>query len=112
MVVRFNSAKVRENTSIDIGVEHEPHEKGAISEVEMIVSEARRNSGIPIDAVQLTTREEAELREDIIREQEESEPGPELVLGEDGSGERGQAEKDKERSGQNEAVQPPATEKA
>lgn len=80
MVVRFDSKKVRANTSIDIGVEHEGREKGAISEVEMLVSEARRNSGIPLEGATLSEREKEEIQNMAIQEnEEEQEPGPELT---------------------------------
>lgn len=82
MVVRFDSKKVRENTSIDIGVEHETREKGAISEVEMIVGEARRNSGIPLEGGMLTEKEKEEIQNMAIQEnEEEQEAGPELTPG-------------------------------
>ena len=80
MVVRFDSKKTRENTSIDIGVEHEGGEKGAISEVEMIVSEARRNSGIPPEGIALTEQDQQDIQNMVIREgDEEQETGPELT---------------------------------
>lgn len=79
MVVRFDSKKVRENTTIDIGVEHENRDKSAISEVEMIVSEARRNSGIPMEGATLTDKEKEEIQNMAIQENEEEETGPELT---------------------------------
>lgn len=81
MVVRFNSQKVRDNTSLDIGVEHETgRDKTAISEVEMIVSEARRNSGIPPEGVALSEQEQEEINTMVIKEeQEEQEAGPEMT---------------------------------
>lgn len=81
MVVRFNSQKVRDNTSLDIGVEHEAgRDKTALSEVEMIVAEARRNSGIPADGVQMSEQEQEEIHNQVIREeQEEQEAGPEMT---------------------------------
>lgn len=79
MVVRFNPKKVRENTSIDIGVQHEERNTG-ISEVEMIVGEARRNSNIPAGGVSLSEAEKQELADQVIAEQrEEQEAGPELT---------------------------------
>lgn len=78
MVVRFNPKKVRENTSIDIGVQHEEQSTG-ISEVEMIVGEARRHSNIPPEGLSLTESEKQDLANQVIAEQqEEQEPGPEL----------------------------------
>lgn len=83
MVVRFDSKKVRENTTIDIGVEHDPaQKKGEISEVEMIVEQARRNSGIPPEGSQLSETEKEDLTNTVIQEQtEEQEAGPELTPG-------------------------------
>lgn len=79
MVVRFDPKKVRENTSIDIGVQNESS-KGTVSEVEMIVSEARRHSGIPVEGAQLTDQDQEELKNMVIQEHdEEQEPGPELT---------------------------------
>lgn len=80
MVVRFDSNKVRNNTSLDIGVEHEGRDKTAISEVEMIVSEARRNSGIPPEGLSLTEKDEQEIHNMVVREDNErQETGPELT---------------------------------
>lgn len=79
MVVRFNPKKVRENTSIDIGVQHEEQNAG-ISEVEMIVGEARRHSNIPPEGASLSEAEKQELANQVITEQrEEQEAGPELT---------------------------------
>lgn len=79
MVVRFNTKKVRENTSIDIGVQHEEQDKG-ISEVEMIVNEARRHSNIPVEGGSMSEAEKQEVTNQVIAEQqEEQEDGPELT---------------------------------
>lgn len=80
MVVRFNPQKVKANTSIDIGVQHDPRDTVALSEAEMIVNEARRNSGIPVGGAALSADEEADLHKMVIDEQEEEEQetGPEL----------------------------------
>lgn len=79
MVVRFDPKKVRENTSIDIGVQNES-QKGTVSEVEMLVSEARRHSGIPPEGAALTAQDEEEIKNMVIQERdEEQEPGPELT---------------------------------
>lgn len=75
MVVRFNTRKVRENTSIDIGVQHETRDRG-ISEAEMIVSEARRHSNIPPEGVALSEKEREDVTNQVIEEQED---GPELT---------------------------------
>lgn len=81
MVVRFDPQKLQQNTKIDIGVESEANrEKGAISEVEMIVSEARRHSGIAEESA-LDDQDSEDLKQSIIKESdgEEQEPGPELT---------------------------------
>lgn len=78
MIVRFDPSKLASNTATDIGVESDPanKEKGAVSEVEMIVSEARRNSGIPPGNPELTDGAVEEANDMVIPEDEE--PGPEL----------------------------------
>lgn len=79
MVVRFDPKKLQSNTSLDIGVQNEKTMGiSAISEVEMIVNEARRNSGIDTN---LPERNSEELRDLVIEEHEEEdqEPGPELT---------------------------------
>lgn len=79
MVVRFNPQKVKANTSIDIGVQHDARDTVALSEAEMIVNEARRNSGIPVEGAALSAEEEADLHKMVIEEEEgEQESGPEL----------------------------------
>ena len=81
MVVRFDPQKLMANTEKGIGVEGEGKDRGAISEVEMIVGEARRHSNIPPDA-EITEAENNDISEQVIREQEEEqEPGPELTPG-------------------------------
>ena len=77
MIVRFDPKKLQSNTITDIGVESESsHEKGAVSEVEMLVSEARRNS---IVAGELALDDSAEDLKDIQEQEEDQEPGPELT---------------------------------
>lgn len=79
MVVRFDPRKVRENTSIDIGVQHES-QQGTLSEAEMIIDTARRHSGIPAGGVALSQQDEEEINRMVIKERdEEQEPGPELT---------------------------------
>ncbi|KAI1620151.1 protein phosphatase [Exophiala viscosa] len=81
MVVRFDPQKLQQNTKIDIGVESEANkEKGAISEAEMIVSEARRHSGIATESA-VSDQDSEDLKQSIIKESdgEEQEPGPELT---------------------------------
>jgi protein phosphatase PTC1 len=78
MIVRFDPSKLASNTATEIGVESDPAnlEKGAVSEVEMIVSEARRNSGIPPGNPELTDGAATNANDMVIPEDEE--PGPEL----------------------------------
>lgn len=79
MVVRFNTKKVRENTSIDIGVQHDIREKG-VSEAEMIVDQARRNSNIPPEGIAMSEKDKEDVANQVIAEQEsEQETGPELT---------------------------------
>jgi protein phosphatase PTC1 len=79
MVVRFDPKKVKENTSIDIGVQNESS-KGTVSEAEMIVSEARRHSNIPPEGAALTEQDHEEIKNMVIEEHDEGqEPGPELT---------------------------------
>jgi protein phosphatase PTC1 len=80
MIVRFDPNRLASNTATEIGVESDPanKEKGAVSEVEMIVGEARRNSNIPPGNEMLTDGEVEEVGNMIIVEDEE--PGPELDL--------------------------------
>jgi protein phosphatase PTC1 len=77
MIVRFDSKQLQNNTTTDIGVESETtHDKGAISEVEMLVNEARRNSS----AVGETALDDStEELKDIQEQEEDQEPGPELT---------------------------------
>lgn len=77
MIVRFDSKKLQSNTTTDIGVESETsHEKGAVSEVEMLVSEARRNSLVAGEAA---LEDSTEDLKDIQEQEEDQEPGPELT---------------------------------
>ena len=80
MIVRFDAKKLQNNTTSNIGVESEENkEKGAISEVEMLVAEARRHSASIPEGVEDEKDEEA-LQESVIREtEEEQEYGPEFT---------------------------------
>jgi len=81
MIVRFDSQKLQSNTKIDIGVETDSNkDAGAISEVEMIVAEARRHSGIA-QAGGVSDQDSGEVKQNVIQEQEDEdqEPGPELT---------------------------------
>ena len=80
MIVRFDPQKLQQNTKIDIGVETEAtKEKGAVSEVEMLVGEARRHS--IAQEGQASDQDSEELRHMVIKEQENEnqEDGPELT---------------------------------
>ena len=78
MIVRFDPNKLASNTTTGIGVESDPasKEKGAISEVEMIVGEARRNSGIAAVNSETNDGTADDVNDMVIPEDEE--PGPEL----------------------------------
>ncbi|KAL9111081.1 MAG: hypothetical protein Q9227_004514 [Pyrenula ochraceoflavens] len=82
MVVRFDSKVIQTNTNSSIGVESDPanKEKGAISEVQALVNEAKRRSGISNDQA-LASDGDDELSKAAIQEveEEEQEPGPELT---------------------------------
>lgn len=81
MVVRFDSKALQqtvERQTEPIGVEGDPPTvKGGISEADAIVKEARKSMG---DTSKLEASEEEKHRfsKEIIEEEEEKEPGPEL----------------------------------
>ena len=81
MVVRFDSKALQqtvERKTEPIGVEGDPPSvKGGISEADAIVKEARMSMG---DTSKLDVSEEEKRRfsKEIIEEEEEKEPGPEL----------------------------------
>ena len=83
MVVQFDNKAVRqtvEHKTEPIGVEGDPSsmKKGGVSEADAIVSEARRSMGeIPTDG-QISEEEKGKISQDIIREEDEKESGPEL----------------------------------
>lgn len=81
MIVRFDSKKLQSNTSSNIGVERIDSTARGPSEVETIVSEARRKSGIEDQASVPDSGETEELKTKIMKqiEEEEQEPGPELT---------------------------------
>ena len=83
MIVRFDSRKLQSNTATDIGIASDPatKSKGAVSEVEMIVGEARRHSGIPGEPRPMPDSEVEEVKEKVFNDiqEEEQEPGPELT---------------------------------
>ena len=80
MIVRFDPQKLLANTTSDIGLERDPatQEKGAVSEVDMLVNEARHSGLYETDSVPLSEVESSEVKQ-IIKEEEEQEPGPELT---------------------------------
>lgn len=83
MIVRFDPKKLQSNTASDIGIASDPanKSKGAVSEVEMIVGEARRHSGLPGEPGAATDAESEEVKERVFKDiqEEEQEPGPELT---------------------------------
>lgn len=87
MIVRFDAKALQQNVdkkAEPIGVEGDPatKKKGGVSEVDKIVSEAKRKSGIGGSgdgAVDMSSPERDAVKEEIITEEEEQEPGPELT---------------------------------
>lgn len=81
MVVRFDSKKLQSNTSSNIGVERNDSTANGPSEVETIVSDAKRRSGIDDEAVVQDESESDELKAKVMKqiEEEDPEPGPELA---------------------------------
>ena len=81
MVVRFDNKALQqtvERKTEPIGVEGDPPTvKGGISEADAIIKEARKSMG---DTSKLDVSEEEKHRfsKEIIEEEEEKEPGPEL----------------------------------
>lgn len=83
MIVRFDPKKLQSNTATDIGIASDPatKSKGAVSEVEMIVREARRHSGMPGEPRAMPDGEADEAKEKFFKDiqEEEQESGPELT---------------------------------
>ena len=83
MVVRFDNKALQqtvERKTEAIGVEGDPpsNKKGGISEADAIVREARKSMGdVQVDG---TTEDRAGISQEIIQEEAEKEPGPELDL--------------------------------
>ncbi|MCJ1238465.1 Protein phosphatase 2C 1 [Varicellaria rhodocarpa] len=81
MVVRFDNKALQqtvERKKEPIGVEGDPSstKRGGISEADAIIKEARKSMGdIGLDG---TTEERTTISPEIIKEEEEKEPGPEL----------------------------------
>lgn len=83
MIVRFDNKALQqtvERKNEPIGVEGDPpsNKKGGISEADAIVKEARRSMGDVGHG--LEDEDAADIKKEIIEEEEEKEPGPELVL--------------------------------
>ena len=103
MIVRFDPRKLQSNTASDIGIASDPatKSKGAVSEVEMIVGEARRHSGRPGEPRAVTDGESEEVKERVFKDiqEEEQEPGPELTPEGGAEAEKIFAEKQKASTG-------------
>lgn len=104
MVVRFDPHKLQTNTKLDIGVETGANkDKLAVSEVEMLVGEARRNSAIVQEGA-ISDQDSEELMQTVIKEQEneDQESGPEYTPEGQSEADRILAEKkpEQEKSGE------------
>ena len=80
MVVRFDSQALKqamEHRTKPIGVEGDAMSKGSMSETDALVNEARKS--MQIDGVNVEEHIH-KISQEIIREEEEKEPGPELNL--------------------------------
>ena len=81
MVVRFDTKALQdtvEHKAEPIGVEGDPKSVGGgISEADAIVKEVRRSMGEG-GKIDLSDEDKKRVSKDIIREEEEQEPGPEL----------------------------------
>ena len=87
MVVRFDSKALQQTVdrkTEPIGVEGDPpsNKKGGISEADAIVKEARKSMSDSSTLVpDETSSEERSISQDVIREEEEKEVGPEIDPG-------------------------------
>ena len=81
MIVRFDSKKLQSNTSSSIGVEKRDSKAKGPSEVETIVNEAKRKSGMEEESVLQERGDAEDLKTKIMKqiEEEDPEPGPELT---------------------------------
>jgi hypothetical protein len=97
MIVRFDSKKLQSNTSSNIGVEREDSKVKGPSEAETIINEARRVSGIEDEAVGQDDGESEEVKNKVMKqiEEEDHEPGPEMVKDGVAKGEKVYAERSK-----------------
>ena len=81
MIVRFDSKALQQTVdrkTEPIGVEGDPATtKGGISEADAIVKEARKSMGDG-GKVEAPEEEKKRLSKEIIQEEEEQEPGPEM----------------------------------
>ena len=81
MIVRFDPHKLQTNTKMDIGVETGANkDKSAISEVEMLVGEARRTSAV-VNEGAISDQDSEDLMQSVIKEHEneDQEAGPEYT---------------------------------
>ena len=83
MIVRFDSKAVSQNIerkSTPIGVEGDPPstKKGGISEADHLVGEARKSMGDVAGEGGLDEADTTKLSQEVIREEEEKETGPEV----------------------------------
>ena len=84
MIVRFDNKALQqtvERKAEPIGVEGDPpsNKKGGISEADAIIQEARKSmsdSGLAPEEV--SAEEKAKISQEVIREEEEKEVGPEV----------------------------------
>ena len=82
MIIRFDSKILQSNAASNIGVETDPaaKAKGAVTEVELIVDEAKRQSSIINNEAVLSSDGSDDVKYDIIKEMnEDQEAGPELT---------------------------------
>lgn len=104
MVIRFDSKTQAANTAI--GVEGDPasRKKGGVSEVEMLIGEAKRKSGLGLADGTAASSTDSAVSDEVKRDQEtieeelsDQEPGPELTP--EGLGEVEKIKGEKENEG-------------
>ena len=88
MIVRFDNKALQqtvERKAEPIGVEGDPpsNKKGGISEADAIIKEARKSMSDSPSYVpdETTSEEKAKISQEVIREEEEKEVGPEIDPG-------------------------------
>jgi len=83
MIVRLDPKKLQSNTTADIGLASDPalRSKGAVSEVEMLVGEARRHSAQFSGEQGISEADSGEIKERAFADiqEEDAELGPELT---------------------------------